>query len=63
MVGSQHTATLEFEIPYCMMYSYADEVTYILFDLPGQVELFTLHNSLRHIVDTLTDKWSYRSVG
>lgn len=36
--------------------------TYILFDLPGQVELFTLHPSFRDIITTLTDKWAYRLV-
>ena len=36
------------------------EVTYVLFDLPGQVELFTLHQSLKHITSVLTDKWHYR---
>lgn len=37
-----------------------DEAVYVLIDLPGQVELFTLHDSLKHIVDTITNKWSYR---
>ncbi|KAL3137991.1 hypothetical protein ABBQ38_005230 [Trebouxia sp. C0009 RCD-2024] len=37
-----------------------NEATYVLFDLPGQVELFTLHESLRHIVDTVTNTWHYR---
>lgn len=37
-----------------------EEVVYVLFDLPGQVELFTLHESLKHIVDTITNKWDYR---
>ena len=36
------------------------EGCYLLFDLPGQVELFTLHGSLRRILDTLTRKWAYR---
>ncbi|KAL4423370.1 hypothetical protein ABPG77_004301 [Micractinium sp. CCAP 211/92] len=36
------------------------EGAYLLFDLPGQVELFTLHGSLRRIVDVLTRKWRYR---
>ncbi len=38
----------------------AAEGAYLLFDLPGQVELFTLHGSLRRIVDVLTRKWRYR---
>ena len=32
---------------------------YVLFDLPGQIELFTHHLSLRRIVDQL-GKWNYR---
>lgn len=36
------------------------ENTYVLFDLPGQVEIFTLHDNLRQIVDTITNKWNYR---
>ena len=36
------------------------EGKYLLFDLPGQVELFTLHGSLRRILDTLTTRWQYR---
>ncbi|KAK9844007.1 hypothetical protein WJX81_001766 [Elliptochloris bilobata] len=35
---------------------------YILFDCPGQVELFTLHSSLKNVVTTLTDCWHYRLV-
>ena len=31
---------------------------YILFDCPGQVELFTHHNSMRNIV-ALLQKWNY----
>lgn len=37
-----------------------DDASYVLFDLPGQVEIFTLHDNLRHIVDTITHKWDYR---
>ena len=29
-------------------------------DCPGQVELFTLHESLLNIVQTMTDKWHIR---
>ena len=32
---------------------------YILFDCPGQVELYTHHNSVRNILATLT-KWNYK---
>lgn len=39
---------------------FADGDTYILFDCPGQVELFTLHDNLKGIITTLTDKWHYR---
>lgn len=34
---------------------------YLLFDLPGQVELYTHHNSVRNIVAQL-QKWDYRLV-
>lgn len=33
---------------------------YLLFDCPGQVELFTLHESLQNIVQVLTGKWHIR---
>jgi hypothetical protein len=33
---------------------------YFLFDCPGQVELFTLHTGMKHIITTLTDTWHYR---
>ena len=36
------------------------EGCYLLFDLPGQVELFTLHGALRRILDVLTRRWQYR---
>lgn len=36
------------------------EGCYLLFDLPGQVELFTLHSSLRRILEVLTRRWQYR---
>ncbi len=29
-------------------------------DCPGQVELFTLHDSLLNIVQTMTNKWHVR---
>jgi hypothetical protein len=32
---------------------------YFLFDCPGQVELYTHHNSIRKITETL-QKWNYR---
>lgn len=32
----------------------ADSQTYVLFDLPGQCELFTMHPALRTVVDALT---------
>lgn len=40
----------------------AEGDTYILIDLPRQVELFTLHSSLKEVVQVLTDKWRYRCV-
>jgi hypothetical protein len=36
------------------------EGAYLLFDLPGQVELFTLHSSLKRILEVLTRRWGYR---
>ena len=33
---------------------------YFLFDLPGQVELFTLHSGMKRIITTLVDTWHYR---
>jgi len=33
---------------------------YFLFDCPGQVELFTLHDSLKQIVHHLYNKMGYR---
>jgi len=38
--------------------SYTDQ--YILFDFPGQVELYTHHDSVRRIVQTLQNQHSYR---
>jgi hypothetical protein len=35
---------------------------YILFDLPGQVELFMMHDSLRAITQTFANTWGYRLV-
>lgn len=35
---------------------------YILFDFPGQVELFTLHSNARKVIQQLTRKWDYRLV-
>mmetsp|Transcript_20684 Transcript_20684/g.57737 ORF Transcript_20684/g.57737 Transcript_20684/m.57737 type:complete len:313 (-) Transcript_20684:887-1825(-) len=33
---------------------------YCLFDLPGQAELFMMHDNLKHILDIITQKWHYR---
>eukprot|EP00898_Chlorokybus_atmophyticus_P003427 jgi/Chlat1/4085/Chrsp26S08851 len=33
---------------------------YLLFDFPGQVELFSLHSSTKQIIQTMTDDWNYR---
>lgn len=35
---------------------------YILFDFPGQVELFTLHSNVRNIIRRLTGQWDFRLV-
>lgn len=40
--------------------SFSAEGCYILIDCPGQVELFTLHESLPHIVQVMTNKWHIR---
>ncbi|MCO5559732.1 hypothetical protein L7F22_013333 [Adiantum nelumboides] len=37
-----------------------EEDHYILFDFPGQVELFTLHSNAKNIITELTSKWDYR---
>lgn len=34
--------------------------TYILFDCPGQVELFTMHGSFQSIIKAITGDWAYR---
>jgi len=36
------------------------EDVYFLFDFPGQVELYTHHNSVAKLLETLTAKWNYR---
>ena len=33
---------------------------YLVFDLPGQVELFMMHNNLKQVISILTDSWNYR---
>jgi len=33
---------------------------YFLFDFPGQVELYTHHNSVAHLLQTLTTKWNFK---
>ena len=40
--------------------SFSAEGCYFLIDCPGQVELFTLHESLLHIVQVMTNKWHIR---
>ncbi|KAG1659161.1 hypothetical protein FOA52_007542 [Chlamydomonas sp. UWO 241] len=39
-----------------------DNAAYIVFDLPGQVELFMMHDNLKRVLTTLVDKWHYRLV-
>lgn len=34
--------------------------TYLLFDCPGQVELFNMHDSLKNVVAVLTDQLHFR---
>jgi len=36
--------------------------SYIILDLPGQVELFTQHKGCKDIVSTIIDDWNYRMV-
>jgi GTPase SAR1 family protein len=33
---------------------------YVLFDCPGQIELYTHHHSMRNICERLQDQWDYR---
>jgi GTPase SAR1 family protein len=42
------------------MKPHADAGAYFVFDCPGQVELFTQHGSLKHILDALTRDADYR---
>jgi len=37
-----------------------DDQVYFLFDFPGQVELYTHHNSVAKLLETLTTKWNFR---
>ncbi|KAK3256886.1 GPN-loop GTPase qqt1 [Cymbomonas tetramitiformis] len=36
------------------------EDQYLIFDLPGQVELFMMHDALKEIVSLMSEKWGYR---
>lgn len=36
--------------------------SYIIFDCPGQVELFTLHQNMKNIIQEMTAQWDYRLV-
>jgi GPN-loop GTPase len=38
----------------------AAEGCYLLFDCPGQVELFTLHDALTKMLKVMTDEWNLR---
>ena len=38
----------------------SDDHVYFLFDFPGQVELYTHHNSVARLLETLTAKWNFR---
>ena len=33
---------------------------YLLFDFPGQVELFTLHSNAKNVILEMANKWDYR---
>lgn len=39
---------------------YEKDNYYFLFDCPGQVELFMMHDNLKSILTTMTGAWSYR---
>lgn len=39
-----------------------DSGTYIVFDCPGQVELFTMHQGMRRIIDVIQGQWHFRLV-
>lgn len=34
--------------------------TYLIFDCPGQVELFNMNDSFARILQTMTEQWNYR---
>lgn len=40
----------------------ANNGCYFLFDCPGQVELFSLHTGVKHILEIMTNTWNYRLV-
>lgn len=33
---------------------------YLLFDFPGQVELFTLHSNAKNVILEMVNKWNFR---
>ncbi len=33
---------------------------YVLFDCPGQIELYTHYETIKTLTDTLCNKWNYR---
>jgi GTPase SAR1 family protein len=33
---------------------------YVLFDCPGQIELYTHYNSVKKLAETMTDQWNFR---
>ena len=41
---------------------FLDGGAYIVFDCPGQVELFTMHQGMRRIIDAIQEKWHVRLV-
>ena len=40
----------------------ANSRTYLLIDLPGQIELFTHHSAVKTLLSTLTQQWRHRLV-
>ncbi len=55
-----HAARLCRSLSLMLLCCFAPADAYFLFDLPGQVELYTHHQSLRHIVDKMTQSWDLK---
>lgn len=51
-----------FSVSHCGSFLMPAEDCYLLFDCPGQVELFMLHDALNKILKVMTDDWHLRWV-